>query len=64
MLNELDGLENDIFQFLDIEIYSAEEILKAEGVAEPDKNMSTAYLMAINRAKRIVSACIRSKKHG
>lgn len=64
MNEQLDSLENDIHNFLDIEIYSAEEILKAEGVKEPDKNMSTAYLMAINRAKRIVSACIRSKKYG
>jgi len=46
-------------QLLDIEIYSAEEILKLQGCTEPDKNMATAYMMAINRAKKIISICIK-----
>ena len=57
----LDQLENHIHELLDIETYSAEEVLKAEGCTEPDKNMSAAYIMAINRAKKIVSICIKDK---
>ncbi len=54
----LDEIVDYCHQLLDIEIYSAEEILKAEGCTESDKNMAAAYMMAINRAKKIVSICI------
>lgn len=57
----LESLEQQIHEMLDIEIYSAEEVLKAEVCTDPDKNMSAAYMMAINRAKKIISICI---KHG
>ncbi len=55
----LEELEDHIHYFLDIEIYSAEEILKSEGCGEHDKKMSMAYQMAINRAKKLVSICCR-----
>jgi len=55
----LDEIDHHCHELLDIEIYSAEEILKAEGCTEPDKNMSAAYIMAINRAKKIISICIK-----
>lgn len=55
----MNKLEDMIQQILDIEIYAAEEILKQSGVEEPTKNMICAYILAINRAKKIVSGCIK-----
>ncbi len=58
-MSQLEDIIEQCHQMLDIELYSAEEILKEEGCTEPDKNMSTAYMMAINRAKKIVSICMK-----
>lgn len=58
-MSNLDTIESHIHELLDIELYSAEEILKAEGCTEPDRNMSTAYIIAINRAKKIISLYIK-----
>ncbi len=59
LMSQLDSVESHCHQLLDIEIYSAEAILRAEWCTDPDKNMSMAYMMAINRAKKIISICIK-----
>lgn len=55
----LEQLEQSVHELLDIEIYSAADILKAEGCTDADKNMAIAYQIAINRAKKIISVCIK-----
>ena len=55
----LEEIESYCLQLLDIELYSAEEVLKAQGCSDQDKNMVMAYIMAINRAKKIIPLCFK-----